>query len=64
MNLEMVGTEIVTYCLTLMANVLTEPRYAPENIGEDGGSVQIKFGLERDKSVAAKQRHAEHTLKT
>ena len=64
MNWEMVGTELVTYWLILIANALTEPRYALENIGEDGGSVQIKFGLERDKSVAPKQRHAEHTLKT
>ena len=60
----MVGAELVTYWLNLIASALTEPRYALENIGEDGGSVQIKFGLERDKSVAAKYRHAEHTLKT
>ena len=64
MNWEMVGTDLTTYCLIPIVNVLTDPRYALKNIGNDGVSVQNKFGLESDKSVATKHRHAEHTLKT
>ena len=64
MNWEMAGTELATYCLILIVDVLADPRYALKNIGNDGVSVQNKFGLERDKSVATKQRHAERTLKT
>ena len=64
MNWEMLGTELATYCLILIVNVLADPRYALKNIGNDGMSVQNKLGLERDKSVVTRQRHAEHTLKT
>ena len=64
MNWEMAGTELATYCLILIVNVLAEPRCALRIIGSDGVSVQKKFGLERDKSVAIKQRRAERTLKT
>ena len=63
MNWEMVGTELATHCLILIIDVLAD-RYALKNIGSDGVSVQIKFGLERDKSVTNKHRHAELTLKT
>ena len=63
-NWEMVGTELATYCLILTINVLAEPRYVLKNIGSDRVSVQKKFGLERDKSVAIKQRRAERTLRT
>ena len=58
------GTGLSTYCLILTANILADFRYALEDIGNDGVSVQIEFGLERDKSVATKERHIEHTLKT
>ena len=58
------GTGLATYCLILIADILADFRYAPENIGDDGVSVQIELGLERDESVATKQRHAERTLKT
>ena len=64
MNWEMVGTGLGTYCLILIVDVLADPRYALENIGNDGMSVQNKLGLERGKSAATKQRHAELTLKT
>ena len=40
MNREMVGTEPVTYSLILVVNALADPRYALENIGDDGVSVQ------------------------
>ena len=49
MNQEMGGAELATYCLILIVNVLAE------NIGNDGVSVQDKFGLEGDKSVASKR---------
>ena len=45
------------------ANSLADFRYVSADIGNDGVSVQDKFGLERDKSVATKRRHTEHTLK-
>ena len=64
MKWETVGTELATYCLILVVNVLADPRYTLKNIGNDGVSVQNKLGLERDKSVTTKRRHAEHTLKT
>ena len=40
MNWEMVVTGLATYRLILIVNVLTDPRYALENIGNDGVSVQ------------------------
>ena len=64
MDWEMEGAGLATYCLILTANILADLRCVPENIGNDGMSVQNKFGLERDKSAVTKQRHAEHTLKT
>ena len=39
MDREMVGAELATYCLILIVNVLADPRYALENIGNDGVSV-------------------------
>ena len=63
MNRKMAGTELATYCLILIVNVLAD-RYVLKSIGSGGVSVQIKFGLERDKSVTTKRRHAERTLKT
>ena len=63
MNLEMVGIGLATYCLVPTVNRLADSRYVPANIINGGVSVQIKLGLESDKSVATKQRHAEHTLK-
>ena len=58
------GTRLATYCLILTADILADFRHALENIGDDGVSVQIELGLERDKSVATKRRYGEHTLKT
>ena len=40
MNREMVGTELATYCLILIVNVLADSRHALENISDDGVSVQ------------------------
>ena len=63
MNWEMVGTDLTTYRPAPTVNVLADPRYALKNIGNNGVSVQNKFGLE-NKSVTAKHKHAELTLKT
>ena len=64
MDQEMRGTELATYCLILTADLLADFRYALENIGNDGVSVQVELSLKRDKSVVTKQRHGEHTLNT
>ena len=61
---EMGGTELVTYCLILAADIFADFRYALENIGNDCVSVQIELGLKGGKSVAIKQGHGKHTLKT
>jgi hypothetical protein len=64
MSWEMGGTGLATYHLVLTANILTDFRHALANIGDDDVGVQNELGLERDKSVATKQRHVERTLKT
>ena len=56
MDWEMVGTGLATYCLVPTASILAGFRYVPTNISNDGVSVRIKLGLERDKSVTTKQR--------
>ena len=60
----MVGTALATYRPILTANVPADSRHPLENIGDDGVSVQDKFGLESEKSAATEQKHVEHTLKT
>ena len=54
----------VTYRPTLTFSVLTNPQHIPVNVGDDGVCIHRKFGLERERLVAIKQRHTEHTLKT
>ena len=48
----------------LTAKILVDFRCKLENIGNGGVSVQIELSLEREESVAIKQRHVERTLNT
>ena len=64
MDWETGGIELVTYCLILTTDVFADFRYTLKKIGDDCVCVQIELGLERDKSVATKQRHGKRTLKT
>ena len=58
------GTGLATYCMILAADILADFRYAVENIVNRCVSGQIELGLKGGKSVAIKQGHGIHTLKT